>query len=86
MLYDVGVVNVGEEVGMDEFARGTEEHDQGRGLESLANVLMNGGTIWSLVGVDGCEGVLLVHVARIMRVDQISYGSSFDLMCSSWAR
>ena len=54
----------------------------------MDDVLVDGGTIWSLGismlewSLDGCEGVLLVHVARIVRVNRKSCGSSFDLMCS----
>ena len=54
----------------------------------MDDVLVDGGTIWSLgIGtlewsLDGCMGVLLVHVAKIVRANRISCGSSFDLMCS----
>jgi hypothetical protein len=89
MLEDVGVIDVREEGGMDELARGAEEQEQGRGLGALADVLMDGGAIWSLGmgtlewSLDRCEGILLVYVARIMRVNRISCTSSFDPMCSS---
>jgi hypothetical protein len=86
MLYDVGVIDVGEEVGMVEFAQGVEEPEQGRGLGALADAV-DGDTIrglgigameWSL---DGGGRISLVHVARFMRVNCISCGASFGSMC-----
>jgi len=92
MLDVVDVVDVGEEGGTDKFARGAEEPEQGRGLGALDDNLVDGGTIWNLgIGtlersLDGCEGVSLVHEARIVRMNRISCGSSFDSISSPCAR
>ncbi len=58
----------------------------------MSDVLVDENTIWSLgIGtlersLDGCEGVSLVHEARVVRMNLISCGSSFDSMCSPCAR
>jgi hypothetical protein len=38
----VGVVDVGEEVGMNEFAGGEEEPERGRGLVALTDIRVGG--------------------------------------------
>jgi len=55
---------------------------------ALSDVLVDENTIWGTLerSLDGCKGVLLVNEARVVRMNRISCGSSFDSMCSPCAR